>query len=275
MTDASLKSAASPIPTPAETGGLSLPAQLQATGYLSLVALRRLFFSRQTMISLLLLSFAVLVAFAWSMRRERSPGEFTERMLLPVYVSFLLPIFCLCYGSASISSDREEQTLVYLLLTPVPRPLIHLAKYGASLLLSLAWTVGGLALLCWAAGSAGTEALPLFWQAVFWSTLAYVGLFHLLSVVFRRATIIALAYAVFLETFVGNIPGIAKRVAISFYTRCMIFEAGSDWNIGPADGRSLELFLPVSGETAWMTLCSLAVVFLAIGTWQFSRREYV
>lgn len=232
-------------------------------------------FSRQTLVCLLLLAFALLVAFAWSMRRERTPAQFTERMLLPVYVSFLLPIFCLCYGSASISSDREEQTLVYLLLTPVPRSLIHLAKYGASLLLSVMWTLGGFALLCAAAGDSGWQAFPRFWPAVLLSTLAYVGLFHLMSVMFRRATIVALAYAVFLETFLGSIPGIAKRVAVNFYTRCMIFDAAADWHVGPTGPQEFALFLPVTGETAWITLACLAVLFLGAGTWQFSQREYV
>jgi ABC-type transport system involved in multi-copper enzyme maturation permease subunit len=254
---------------------LSLSRQLQAALFLGGISLRRLFFSRQTLVALLLLGFAALAAFAWSLRRVRSPLEFVEDFVIPVYVSFLLPVFCLCYGSASISSDREEQTLVYLLLTPVPRPLIHAAKYGASLLLSLVLTVGGLALMGAAAGDAGRQSFRLFWPAVVWSTCAYVGLFHLLSVAFRRATIVALAYALFLETFVGAIPGIAKRVAITFYSRCMIFDAGAELGLEPAGGQSVELFLPISGDTARIVLILISVALFAAGTWLFARREYV
>ena len=63
--------------------------------HLAAVSLRRLLWSRHTMVSLLLLVFAVLVVVAWSLRRERTPREFTEQIFLPLYVSFLLPMFCL------------------------------------------------------------------------------------------------------------------------------------------------------------------------------------
>jgi ABC-type transport system involved in multi-copper enzyme maturation permease subunit len=243
--------------------------------HLSGVSARRLIFSRQSLVSLLLLGFSVLVVIAWSLRRERTALDFTEDILLPVYVAFLLPVFCLCYATASISSDREERTLVYLLLTPVPRPLIHFAKYASAMLVTLLWTLGGMLILCLVAGDAGQQALRLFWPAAFYSTMAYVGLFHLLGAAVRRATIIALAYALFLETFVGNMPGIAKRVAITFYTRCMIFDAGNELGLGPAGGQSPDLFLPVSGQTAVVVLCILSLAFLLVGTWIFSRREYV
>jgi ABC-type transport system involved in multi-copper enzyme maturation permease subunit len=249
--------------------------QLRSCLYLAGVSFRRLVKSRQTMVSLLLLAFAVLAVIAWSLRRERTALEFTEEILLPVYVSFLLPVFCLCYGTASICGDREERTLVYLLVTPLPRPLIHLAKFVAALLLTLAWTLGGMAILCRMAGPAGREPFQCFWPAALCATLAYVSLFHLFSVVFYRATIIALAYALFLETFVGNMPGIVKRLAITFYTRCLIFDAGSPLGIEPAGGQNPGLYLPVSGQTAYLVLWVLAGILFLLGTLLFSRREYV
>jgi ABC-type transport system involved in multi-copper enzyme maturation permease subunit len=249
--------------------------QLRVCLYLTALSFHRSAKSRQTMVSLLLLAFAALAVIAWSLRRERTALEFTEEIFLPIYVSFLLPIFCLCYGAASISGDREERTLVYLLATPLPRPLIYLAKYGAVLLLTLVWTLGGMAILCRLAGSAGWEPFQRFWPAALWATLAYVGLFHLFSAAFYRATIVALAYALFLETFVGNMPGIAKRVAITFYTRCLIFDAGSPLGIDPAGGQNPALFLPVSGQTACFVLWGLAGALLLAGTWLFARREYV
>jgi len=243
--------------------------------YLTGVTLRRLFRSRQTVVSLLLFGFAVLVVIAWSLRRERTAVDFVQQILLPVHIAFLLPIFCLCYGAASISSDREEQTLVYLLVTPLPRPLIYWGKYNAALLLALAWTLGSMAILCRVAGSAGWESFQRFWPAVLLATLAYVSLFHLLSAVFRRATIIALVYTLLLEAFLGNMPGIVKRVAITFYTRCLIFDAGESLGVGPAGGQNPALFLPLSGQMAFAVLCVLATTFFLLGMWQFSRREYV
>ena len=189
--------------------------------------------SRQTIISLLLLGLAALAVFAWSHRRERTAAQFIEEVLITVYMSFLLPMFCLSFASPGVASDREEQTLVYMLTSPLPRPWIFFAKSGAALALSLCWTMGSLLLLCRLAGNPGVAAWHAFWPAIFSATLAYVALFQLFSVVFRRATIVALGYPLFLETLVGNMPGIVKRLTICFYARCLIFDSTVDLGIGP------------------------------------------
>lgn len=254
--------------------GSSLVDRLFGTAHLFRVSLRRLFFSRQTMVNLLLLVFAALVAVAWSMRRGRTPLDFVEQILLPLYVSFLLPMFCLCYGAASIASEREDKTLVYVLTTPLPRPMIFVAKYAATLLLCMAWTIGGLAFIGRLGGAAGWDAFERFWWTAALATTAYVGLFHFFSVTIRRATIVGLAYALFLETFLGNMPGIVKRVAITFYTQCHLFESATAIGMDPSGGRSPALFLPVTGETAAAVLLSFAGGFFLLGMFFFSRREY-
>lgn len=249
-------------------------AQLASCLHLAIVSFRRLLRSRQTVVNFVLLLFAVLVVVAWSTRRERTPREFVEQIILPVYISFLLPVVCLCYASASISGEREEGALVYVLMTPLPRPLIHLAKYGAALFLSLVWSMGGLAILCGVAGVAGSRAFQSLWACVLCASIAYASLFHLFSVAFRRATIIALAYALFFEVFIGNMPGTVKRLAINFYTQCLIFDAARDFGVSPWGPHNPALFLPVSAATAFGVLVGLAVVLFGLGTWLFARREY-
>lgn len=247
---------------------------IRATWHLFVVSLRRLVRSRQTMVSLLLLGFASLAVVAWAMRRERTPAQFTEEVFLTLFSSLLVPIFCLCYGTAGIASDREEQTLVYLLVSPLPRPLVFLAKALASLTPALVWTMGSLAILCQLGGKAGLGAWGAVWPSVLWSTLTYVALFLLFSVVFRRATLIALAYALFLETLVGNLPGIAKRMAVSFYMKCLVFESGEKLDLRLRGLFQPELFLPVSGDTAKWVLMALSGGLLLVSLVIFSTREY-
>jgi hypothetical protein len=81
-------------------------------------------------------------------------------------------------------------------------------------------------------------------------------------------------YALFLEAFVGNMPGIIKRVAVSFYTQCLILDAGRGLGVEPTALRDPRLLLPVSGSTASLVLCVLAAALFVAGTWAFSRREY-
>jgi ABC-2 type transport system permease protein len=247
---------------------------LSACIYLLRISLRRLFWSRQTMICLLLLCFAAVAITAWSMRRPRSAEDFVEHVFLTIYVGFLLPMFCLSFGTAGIASDVENRTLVYLLVTPLPRPLIFAAKSAASLLMSLAWTLGSLFVLCRLARAPGREAFPVVWQSILWSTFAYVALFQLISVSFRRATILALAYAVFLETFIGNMPGIVKRLTVSYYTRCMIFDGSKELGIENSGPFDPNLFLPISGESAQVVLWLITAVLWVAGLLVFSYREY-
>jgi ABC-type transport system involved in multi-copper enzyme maturation permease subunit len=247
--------------------------QLSAGIHLFRVSLRRLARSRQTIVCVMLLGLASVAVLAWSLHENRSAEEFIEQIFLAVFVTFLLPIFCLSYATAGIASDREEKTLVYLLVSPMPRPMIFLAKYAASLLLALAWTVGGLSVLCWLAGKAGIDALLVLWPGIMWSTVAYVSLFLVFSVLFRRATIVALAYALFLETLIGNMPGIAERLAISYYTKCLIYDAGSVFNANPFGPRDAEL-AAIPGVTAQTTLMILSGILLVGGMLIFVQREY-
>jgi len=98
----------------------------------------------------------------------------------------------------------------------------------------------------------------------------------LFSVIFRRATIIALIYALFIETLIGNMPGIAKRLAVSlsFYTRCLIFDAGSVFGVSPSGPSNADLFVGIPGPTAQMILCLLSAGLLLAGLLTFFLREY-
>jgi ABC-type transport system involved in multi-copper enzyme maturation permease subunit len=252
----------------------TLSDQMRGGIYLAGLSAWRMIRSRQTIINVLLLTMALLAAYAWSLHANKTSERFVREVVLPIYVSFLLPVFSLCYASVGIASDRQEQTLVYLLATPLSRVTIYVAKFVAALALVLVWNLAGFAAMGRIAGPAGWEACRLLWPAVFWASLAYTCLFHLFSVSLRRATVISVGYALFLETFLGNMPGIVKRVAISFYTQCLVFDMGLDIGLGPAGGHNPALFLPVTGEVARAVLWTLAVVLFLIGLVVFCRREY-
>jgi len=67
------------------------------------------------------------------------------------------------------------------------------------------------------------------------------------------------------------LPGILKRVSLSFYTWSMIFDAGASRGIAPFPNM---IFRPVTGETAGIVLLSLTAALIALGAVLFARREY-
>jgi ABC-type transport system involved in multi-copper enzyme maturation permease subunit len=196
---------------------------------------------------------------------------FSNWIVFSIFVGFLLPIWSLSFATEALGGEREGRSLVWLLSRPMPRVSIYLAKFVALLPWSLGLTVGGFAVLCALAGRPGHLALRLYWPAVLGGTLAFCALFHFLGACFRRSAVIALVYSFFLETILGNMPGYMKRLSISFYTRCLMFNAAQEYGVQPEKS---SIYLPVDGTTAWCVLAGVTVALLIIGMAVFARLEY-
>lgn len=245
---------------------------VRAWSTLASLSFVRLFWSASTLMVLLPLAGCLLFV----LRRHYNHPEFTQHdfrefseFLIVVFASFVVPICALAFGTASIGGDREDKTLVFLLVRPIPRWLILLAKFSATLPLVLGLVLGSYWLYCRLAGAVGQVAFDLYLPAITYMTLAYVCLFHLFAVSFRHATIIALVYAIFMETLIGNLPGIVKRVAVNYYGRSLLYAAGE------ADGAQMpEGFQPLSLEVATWALAGIALGGLLLACLVFSRREY-
>ena len=246
---------------------------LRAWTTLTSLTFRRLFWSASTLMVL----FPLVGCMLFVLRRHHDHDfsrdefrDFSEFMIL-VFASFVVPICALAFGTASVGGDREDRTLVFVLMRPIPRPLVLLAKFIATLPLVLGLVVGGFWLCCRLAGDVGQVAFPLYLPALVNMTFAYVCLFHLFAVTFRHSTIIALIYALFMELLLGNMPGIVKRAAVNYYGRSIMYAAGKDDGLPSPDPRWFES-LPV--ETASWALIGIAVGGLLLAIVIFSRREY-
>ncbi len=249
-------------------------------------------------------------------------ANFTRDMILGVYLSLLLPLLCLCFGTQALGGEWEERSLVWILTRPLSRPLIYLAKFTAALPWTLGCTLGGFLLSSWAVGSRyidpqwnaaliqrqpslgpftgpsflpelattktlqveqvwpGLEVFTQLWPSIALGSIAYLALFVLLGALFRRSTVLGMAYAFLLEGLVGTMPGLLKRMSLTFYTKCMTFDLADERTWSTADGtlgilpQRTSLFLPVSGQTAWIVLVSVSLILLLLGAWRFSRKEY-
>jgi hypothetical protein len=203
---------------------------------------------------------------------EQTPLHiFSTWVIFTVFMGFLLPIWTLSFATEALGGERETRSLIWLLTRPLPRWSMFLAKFVAILPWCLGMNLGGFAILCLLGGPPGRTALLLYWPAVLGGTITFCALFHLMSALFRRAAVLALVYAFFLEWILGNMPGYMKRVSISFYARCLMFDAAEPYGLRP-DRPSI--YLPVSGMIAWSVLLCLTVTFLLVGMIVFSRSEY-
>ena len=197
---------------------------------------------------------------------------FSDWIVFALFTTFLLPLWSTAFATEGLGREREANNLLWVLTRPIPRSAIFLAKYCALLPWCLLMNLGGFVLLCLAGGPHGRSALAVYWPAVFWGTLAFSALFHLIGACLRRSAIIALLYAFFLETIMGNMPGQFKRLSISFYTRCLMFDRAHEFGIHP---ERPGIYLPVSGATAGLVLAGITVGCLVIGAIVFARNEYL
>ena len=176
-----------------------------------------------------------------------------------------------------IGDDREDKTLVYLSTRPISRWSLYLAKLLGALPLALGISLGAVFGLCAVASACGGLPLPLlevawmFLPTIALGTFAYLAFFGWLGAVFRNATLIGVAHVFLVEFFMGQVPGVLKRISISFYVRCMLYDAGSGHGLKP---RNTAIFQPVEGDEAAASLLVVGAGFLLLGMYWFSRREY-
>jgi ABC-2 type transport system permease protein len=196
---------------------------------------------------------------------------FSRWVLFSLFLSFLLPLWSLSFATEALGGEREARSLVWLLTRPLPRWSIYLAKFVGLLPWVLGFNLGGFALICLAAGEPGRLAFRLFWPGVLVSSLAFAALFHLFGAAVRRPTVVALVYSFFLETILGDMPGLLKRVSVTFYARCLMFDAAGEYGLTP---ERPSVYQPVDGVTAWTVLIVGTVCLLLVGMWWFSRTEY-
>lgn len=251
-----------------------MKSTLSACGHLFGLTIRRQLISRQTLACVALTGLCAMIVLAWSRQSDPTAKKLAEQVLVPTFVAFLMPIFAICYGASGIGGEREDQTLIYLLIVPITRPLVYFTKALAGLTLVAGWTGGSLYLFCRLAGPPGLKLFAMFLPATLLGGMAYASLFLLVGAVFRHGTIISLVYWFFLEVLFGNLPGIVKRVSVAFYVRCMIYDSGGDLQLGPLGRVAREMFLPVSGMTATITLSAAIAGLLGLGLLLFETREY-
>src|SRR5262249_11766294 len=101
-------------------------------------------------------------------RRETGFVRFSNQIVFTMFTTFLLPLWCLTFATEGLGREREGRNLVWLLMRPVPRPAVYLAKFIAILPWCLALNLGGFTLICLVGGDTGRLALSIYWPAVLW-----------------------------------------------------------------------------------------------------------
>jgi ABC-2 type transport system permease protein len=136
--------------------------------YLVALSVRRQGLSLQTLTAvLLILLFAGVVVLVPQVNASQGRSGWNVAnfagLVVDVYLTLLLPLLCLCFGTQALGGEWEERSLVWLLTRPLPRPLMYLAKFTAAIPWTLGCTLGGFLL---AGAAAGSRQLDQDWNVV-------------------------------------------------------------------------------------------------------------
>ena len=202
-------------------------------------------------------------------RSDVAPADRAEEQLeagvgLISLVGFtaLVPVVALVFAAASLGDTREDGTLVYLWLRPMPRWAIAVGAWLAALTVALPLTVGPItatAVLLDAGGDLVAAAVLSSAVAV----IAYSGVFVLLGLLVKNAIVWGLAYVLLWEGIVAAFGSAAARVAIRGYASSILTDR---------TGVSLDLG-DVSQTTAVVVTLAIAVATLTLATARLQRLE--
>ena len=190
----------------------------------SLVLLRfslgQLLAGRRLLVVALLVAVPLVLPAVFVRGSDLDPATFTLDLFRQLVLPVLLPVVTLTFATSALGAELRDGTVTNLLLKPIPRPAILGAKYLAAVLAALlvllpAETVGHLV----AAGGLGsTDLLTGMLLVTVVGTLAYCALGVLLSLLFARALLVGLAYALLWEGAVVGVAPSASSLSIRGYT---------------------------------------------------------
>ena len=143
------------------------------------------------------------------------------RFLNRYALSLLTPVVALVFGAGALGDLVDDRSLVYLWLPPVPRWVIALAAWLATIIVCLPLTVGMSVAMAVATGGGSDLVLGTLWASLI-GMVAYSGLFTALGLRFRRSLIWGFAYLLIWENFIAQAGNGPARLSILSYLRSVL-----------------------------------------------------
>ncbi len=260
--------------------------ELRALGALFFLTLRQHTHGRRLLVLGLLYALPCALVVLLRSLRQPPPGSALEYALVfNLLPHGLAPLTALLYATGVIQDEVEEQTLTYLLLRPLPRAGLYLAKLLATLftttVLVSASALALYAFIYWGTSDSTDDGLPAralrAAGILAMGQVAYCSLFGFLGLLTRRSLIAGVAYIVLVEGFLANIEFVARSLTVVYYVRIlslrwldfpmeMLQRCQADWG--------LELDKTLSATECVVRLVAASAVLTVLTALWFTRREF-
>jgi ABC-2 type transport system permease protein len=228
----------------------------------SAVTVRGLLGRRRLLLMLLLAAIPVVLGVLVSLRGGRPD---VDRVLGVLVVQTVMPLVALILGTASLGSEIEDGTIVYLLIKPIRRWTVALAKVVVAVVATTLFVVPVTLLTGLLIGGTDPDDLRTtiaFGIAVLVGGSAYAAVFVALSSLTARALIAGLLYVLLWEGALGGLLEGTRFLSIRQATLGLVAGLGGE----VADD-------PVEPGVAAVVLTVAILGSLAITSWRLARFE--
>jgi ABC-2 type transport system permease protein len=205
-------------------------------------------------------------------------GTIEEALVLLLIPQAMLPLTALVFASGLLQDEVEEQTLTYLLIRPIPRWLIYVAKLAGVVLVTAALTAVftslTLAVIWWDRPGFWPDVIPI--RAAQLSglfalgALTYGSLFGCLSLIFRRVLVVGIGYVIVFEGVLANIDFVVRKATIMYHLRVL----AARWLALDVDEWRLDLEQAPLALTSLLVLLGISLAATALACVLISTREF-
>ena len=220
------------------------------------------------LLSLLPVGLAALVSVTLN-GDETSNEEFINTLLDGLLIAGILPIVTMVLATSSLGNEVEDRTLSYLVLKPVPRPLIVLPKLLASIVVGgLVLIASGVVATALAASSLGAvlvildgsvKAVVAVTLALLAGVVTYTAIFTWLGLMSSRAIAFALLYVFLWEGLISTFLEGVRYLSVRAYTLAILYGMDNK-TFDPLEQRVIEFpaavvgAVVVTGVFFWLTV---------------------
>ncbi len=231
---------------------------------------RQLFARRRAWLAAAIAVLPFVLTFFYRLSSEDNEGDrllFLLGLNRDIVLGVLLPLTAVIFGTTAFGGEVEDGTLIYLLVRPVPRWQVVLAKYVVATTVSAAVITVSVLLAWFALRNAELPAVfaRSFVTAALVGAVLYCALFSYLGLVTRRGLVIGLMYIIFFENVLSrNLQGV-KWLSVREFAVAVARWVGGDAVKWPAP------VVPMT--TVWVAGSIILVGALALTMRKFSRYE--
>lgn len=228
------------------------------------LSLRQIAGSRRIFVALAIAALPMIAAIVFRVTSDQSEAAaFIDVMTTGLLASPLLPLVAVVIGTAAFGNERNDRTLGYLVLTPMPRRSIALAKHLAvviSVAVTLAVAAAGTVLI------AGGDSRQLIGTVVgmLIGAIAYGTLFTWLGLASNHALVIGLIYIFVWETLLaGFVAGLAT-LSVRAYVLTIIAAIRDD---------GADLHERLTTQAGIIGVVIVSVVAIGLTMWSLRRMD--